>query len=584
MDKKTLPLVILLVVVIIFYYPILQYFGIMEESEPQKQPTEQTVQDTAVEVADTGKKIRKFDPSEPDWGQQQVDTLGLRPGAAAQDTLGRVADTIEIETAKFKVKLSSRGGGPVSMILKEYTLRDGTPIEMMPDAEAPAPEASFAGGSFSTNELFFESDRRPGSYSVTSSPLTVDYTYAAPNGGRIIRSLTFYPDEYHFDLVLTVENPVAMGLERQYHLVWGNPLGVTEPNADMDYDAMQAVAMLGDSRETLDDFDDGKLNQSLTGYTSWAGVRQKYFAAVMIPRSRPADGVMARGIKEEIPWGEGSVEARQIIVGMEMPFASVQDMHRDSFSVFVGPLDYDVMDSYDVNLEDMLDIGTVPVVGFIIKPFALAIIWLMPRLYDFIPNYGLVIVLFALMVKIITLPLSMKTFKSMQAMRELQPKIEELRKKYKKDPQKLNAETMKMYKTAGVNPMSGCLPMLPQMPLLVALFQVFQSTILLRDAPFFWFVNDLSRGASGLTDPYILLVVLMIVTQFISQKITMPSTGQNKMMSYLMPLVFGFIFYRFPAGLLLYWTCFSLFSLIDWALFKRDKANGQKKNPQVKTA
>lgn len=579
MDKKTLPLVILLVVIIIFYYPILQFLGIIEEGQPEQPTTQEAPQTSETIARDTGGEIRQFDPSEPDWGQQQVDTLGLTPGRGARDTIQRSADTIVVETAKFKVKLSSRGAGPVSIILKEFTLRNGTPIQMMPDANEATPEASFAGGTFSTNELFFECNRRAGSYNVTSSPQTFEYTYTASNGGRIVRRLTFFPEEYHFDLVLTVEDPAAMGLERRYHLVWGTPLGITEPNADMDYDEMKAVAMLGDSRESLDDFDDGRLNQSLTGYTRWAGVRQKYFAAVMIPRSRPADGVMAQGLKEKIPWEDGTVEARQIIVGMEMPFASV-DAVQDSFSVFVGPLDYDLMDSYEVKLEDMLDIGTMPVIGWLIKPFALGIIWLMPRLYDFVPNYGLVIILFALIIKIITLPLSMKSFKSMQAMRDLQPKIEEMRKRYKKDPQKLNAETMKLYKSSGVNPMSGCLPILPQMPLFVALFSVFRSTILLRDAPFFWFINDLSRGASGLTDPYILLVVLMVAMQFVSQSLTMPSTGQNKMMMYLMPLVFGFIFYRFPAGLVLYWTCFSVFSLLDWVLFKRDK----NKNPQVKTA
>ncbi len=575
MDKKTLPLVILLVIVIIFYYPILQFLGIIEEGQPQKPATEQT---TDAPAADTSEKTDRLDAAIADSRQQQIDTLGAASGAIPQDTIERAADTIEVETSKFTVKVSSRGAGPVSIILKEYTLRDGTPIDMMPEAEGATPEASFAGGSFSTNELIFECDRMPGTYSATSSPLTLNYTYHNPTGGRIVRRLTFYPEEYHFDLVLTVENPGAMGLERRYHLVWGSPLGVTEPNADMDYDEMRAVAMLGDSRESLDDFDNNVLDQSLSGYTKWAGVRQKYFAAVMIPRSRPAEGVMARGVKEKIPWQDGTVEERRISVHMEMPFAAV-DAVQDSFEVFVGPLDYDLMDSYDVKLEDMLDIGTMPVIGWLIKPFALGIIWLMPRLYDFVPNYGLVIILFALIIKIITLPLSMKSFKSMQAMRELQPQIEELRKRYKKDPQKLNAETMKLYKSSGVNPMSGCLPILPQMPLFVALFSVFQSTILLRDAPFFWFINDLSRGASGLTDPYILLVVLMVAMQFVSQSLTMPSTGQNKMMMYLMPLVFGFIFYRFPAGLVLYWTCFSVFSLLDWVLFKRDKS----KNPQVKT-
>jgi YidC/Oxa1 family membrane protein insertase len=142
----------------------------------------------------------------------------------------------------------------------------------------------------------------------------------------------------------------------------------------------------------------------------------------------------------------------------------------------------------------------------------------------------------------------------------------------------MNQEMMKMYKAHGVNPLSGCLPILPQMPLFFALFSVFRSTILLRDAPFVWFINDLSRGANSFTDPYIILVVIMVAAQFISQKFTMASTQQNKIFLYIMPLFMGFIFYKFAAGLVLYWTCFSIFSLLDYFLFKRPK------NTEVQTA
>ena len=138
---------------------------------------------------------------------------------------------------------------------------------------------------------------------------------------------------------------------------------------------------------------------------------------------------------------------------------------------------------------------------------------------------------------------------------------------------------MKLYKTAGVNPFSGCLPMLLQMPLFFALFSVFRSTILLRDAPWFWFVNDLSRGATGIADPYIILVVLMVAFQFVSQKLTMAPNQQNKMLMYLLPLMFAFFFYKLAAGLVLYWAAFSLFSLLDYVIFKRTK-----KNPEIQTA
>lgn len=191
------------------------------------------------------------------------------------------------------------------------------------------------------------------------------------------------------------------------------------------------------------------------------------------------------------------------------------------------------------------------------------------------PNYGIVIILFAILIKLITLPLSLKSYKSMNAVKVVQPKVDELKKKYKNNPQQLNVETMKLYKAHGVNPLSGCLPMLPQMPLFFALFAVFRSTILLRDAPFFWFINDLSRGASSFTDPYMILVVLMIGSQFLSSYVTMSANPQNKMLVYLMPLLMGFIFYKFAAGLVLYWTAFSMLSIADYYLFRRMK------NPDV---
>jgi membrane protein insertase Oxa1/YidC/SpoIIIJ len=116
------------------------------------------------------------------------------------------------------------------------------------------------------------------------------------------------------------------------------------------------------------------------------------------------------------------------------------------------------------------------------------------------------------------------------------------------------------------------------MPLFIAMFTVFRPTTLLSNAPFVGFIDDLSRGAQGLTDPYIILVIIMVAAQFISQKVTMgTATQQNKAMLYIMSLFIGAIFYSVSSGLVLYWTCFSLFSLVDWALFRRGKMAQAKK-------
>ena len=563
MDKKSIIAIVILAVLIIFYWPILQKLGMVQEPVAPE-PTVDTV---------------VLSPAEPSASQPAVPaeqlpavTGAIEPSqltaSVEPDTM--TVDTVVVETEYYIATLSSYGGGPISILLKDYTYRDSTPIEMITGGSLAVPEIEM--GNFGSSSLYYSCSRQAGKYDATRDPLEVVYTYTGPAGGTIERRFTFLPEEHHFDLKINVDDPSVFG-DRTYALHWNAPLSPTEPDLASDWTSMQVAAMVGGARDALDDFNDGRLRETVDGQVGWAGVRSTYFAAVLIPRNRMADGAFARGEERDVVTPEGGmIEERHITGGLSMSFAAVSPI-ADSFTVFVGPLDYMMMADYNAELEDMLDIGTTPYVGWIIKPFAIGVMWLLPKMYDVIPNYGVVIILFAFLVKMITLPLSIRQFKGMQAMKDLQPKIDEMKKKYKKDPQKLNAEMMKMYKANGVNPLSGCLPLLPQMPLFFALFSVFRSTILLREAPFFWFFDDLSRGASGLTDPYIVLVLLMIGAQFISQKLTMPANQQNKMLGYMMPLFMGFIFYRFAAGLVLYWTTFSALSMLDYAIFKRPKKN-----------
>lgn len=580
MDKKTLPLIILLVIVVVFYFQIMEFLGFYtpasptqrQESSQQASPDLQTSPDSTptLSLENSGQRDLLQSPQ----SQMKFERADIVSQTQALDSL--VSDTLVINTEKYKILMTSLGGGPVSIKLLEYEYRDGGEIEMIPDANRSTPDVQFSGGAVSTSLMPFVCDRSPGQYNVTGGDFRVEYRLTGQQGGTLVKKYIFYADRYHYDLVITLEQGQQLGFERNYRLVWNTPLGITEPQLEQDYTAMEAVAMQSGSRENMNDFDDGRLNQSLEGSTSWVGLRSRYFAAVLIPQNREGDLALASGTKDKISSPEGRIERTRIVAGMKLDLESGSTVN-DSFSVFVGPLDYTLMSEYNVGLEDMLDIGTTPFVGWIIKPFAMAIIWLLPRMYDVIPNYGLVIILFALLIKIVTLPLSMKSFKSMAAMKELQPKMEALKQKHKKNPQALNKETMKMYKAHGVNPMSGCLPMLPQMPLFFALFSVFRSTILLRNAPFTLFIDDLSRGASGFTDPYILLVLVMIGAQFISQRFTMTSTQQNKALMYVMPVFMGFLFYRLAAGLILYWTCFSAFSMLDYLIFRH------RKNQEVKT-
>ena len=220
-----------------------------------------------------------------------------------------------------------------------------------------------------------------------------------------------------------------------------------------------------------------------------------------------------------------------------------------------------------------------------IRPLGRLITWSLTKMFRIIPNYGFVIILFAIIVKILLNPLTKKSFQSTRRMQDLQPKIQELKEKHKNDPKKLNTAQGELFKSEGVNPLGGCLPMLLQMPILIAFFTIFRSTIEFRGAPFFGWITDLSVPDTLATIagfPINVLPFLMGATMFLQQKLmASPSGGaQQKMMMYFMNVFFLFIFYSFPSGLNLYYSVFNILSIVQ----QKYLTPSSKKNPSFDTA
>ncbi|NTW07562.1 MAG: membrane protein insertase YidC, partial [Syntrophaceae bacterium] len=185
------------------------------------------------------------------------------------------------------------------------------------------------------------------------------------------------------------------------------------------------------------------------------------------------------------------------------------------------------------------------------------LLWVLNFIHNYIANYGLAILVLTLLIKIIFWPLGNLSYKSMQEMKNLQPKIAELKERYKNDQQKIGAETMALYKAHHVNPLGGCLPMLIQIPIFFGLYKALLYSIELRHSPFFWWIQDLSAK-----DPYYITPIIMGATQFIQQKMT-PTMGdpmQAKLMLF-MPVIFTFFFLNFPSGLVIYWLFNNIFSI-----------------------
>jgi YidC/Oxa1 family membrane protein insertase len=241
-----------------------------------------------------------------------------------------------------------------------------------------------------------------------------------------------------------------------------------------------------------------------------------------------------------------------------------------NMKLYLGPKELNRLEAADHDLVKAIDYGWF---GVIARPLVLALKWL----YSYTHNYGVAIIILTIIIKIIFWPLTHKSYKSMQVMKKLQPKINQVREKYKDDREKLNQELMMLYRTYKVNPVGGCLPMVLQIPVFFALYRMLYNSVELLHQPFMLWINDLTapdRLYLGFPIPYLgglpVMTVLMGLSMFLQQKMT-PSSGdprQEKMML-LMPVMFTFFFFNFPSGLVLYWLVNNILSIVQQYLINR---------------
>ncbi len=538
MDRKTILAFILIGIVLVFY-PL--YVDLITGGKKKALPgkKEGLVPDTTLAAKDTLPK-------------QEIIEREETP-AFLEDTLLE-EKVIKVETDLYQAFFTTRGGNLSRFILKEYKYADDGNIQLIPQNRFNALNIEFPEKEVDFSNLVFQVDKESIFVNQTNLRDSVIFTRRDEDGALFKKVFIFYQNKYHIDLEFESS---GFDLGRRYLLSWNPGLQVTEKNSKEDLSHFKAYAKMGDEIAKMDKFnqpkgsDVGVLDEDRSGQTLWIATRTKYFLASIIPKSRVASGFTAKGERKRWVEGENTLENKRIGVALEMP-TERKDYVKDGFMVYIGPLDYNVLKGYKVGLDNIVDLGWK-----IIRPFSILVLWIFSNLNRIFGNYGIVIILFTLGMKVLFHPLTHKSVKATQKMQEIQPLMSELKEKYKKDPQRLNQEMMKLYKEKGVNPFGGCLPLVFQMPLFYALFTVCRSAIELRGAKFVFWLKDLSQ-----MDPYYVLPIIMAVTMFWQQKITIKDPKQMAMV-YFMPILFFFLFKNFPAGLTLYWTFFNIFSLIE---------------------
>jgi YidC/Oxa1 family membrane protein insertase len=437
-----------------------------------------------------------------------------------------------VETDLYRAVFINRGAAIKSWELKQYMTsgQDRRPIQLM-----------YAGGKFKNplsirlEDPTVSAQVNDGLYQIQRNFTTLDeahpegriiFTYEVPQKDiRVVKELTFHYGNYVVDVSVKAE-----GLGGTYEVLLGTNFGIVEWGEGF-------IGLIGPASIV-----DGNLDKTTPeseierkGTVGWVALQDKYFLSVLIPADASAAVVKKEADK---------------LVSAAVRFTAPATHSGGSMRLYAGPKEFDTLKSLHVGLEDTIDFGWFIYGSWgIVKAVAKPLFSVLRFVHDYTHNYGVAIILLTVAIKLLFVPLQYKSYKSMKDMQLIQPKVAALQAKYKDDRERLNKELIKLYRDHRVNPVGGCLPMLLQMPVFVALFNILYMTIDLRQAPFILWITDLS-----VQDPYYVLPVIMGVSMVLQQKI-MPTTmdpTQAKIML-LLPAFMTVLFLTFPAGLVLYW-------------------------------
>ncbi|MEE8177310.1 MAG: membrane protein insertase YidC [Acidobacteriota bacterium] len=514
--------------------------------------------------------------------------IGEAPGFPALQmapTTGGSEQEITVETDLYHVVFSTRGAVVKSWTLKDYLDPEGNPLELV-HTEA----AAQAGDPFSlwVSERALREEINtalfvPSARGRLRAPVTLTFEYSS---GRLAarKQIIFSRDSY------VVETETALSRDGRalgHGIAWPGAFGEMRPRETgfLAGPGMGGIRVIYREPEGMVRLDPGDVEGEETiasGPVRFAGIEDHFFSAVFLPQPGPLR-VTAFRHEISLPGQDKMSPAIGVAVGSG-------NSPENSMRLYVGPKATNVLAEVDALLPELVDYGWF---GFIAKPLFLGLRWIHDNI---VSNYGWSIVLLTICINMLLFPLKLKSLRSMMKMQRLQPQIKAIQEKYKQykfnDPRKkdMQSETMALYKKNGVNPLGGCLPMLLQLPFFIGFYRVLISSIEMRQAPWIWWIQDLSSPESFSIK---VLPLLMCGTQFLLQKMspaTSPDPTQQKIMMF-MPVMFLFFFWGLSSGLVLYWLTGNLMGIAQQVYINRTEmkhlieakraASGKKKKALV---
>ncbi len=590
MDKNQATGLILMSVLLVAYF---FFFGSPTDIPKETIDNEQEVQEDStqkqqVKAATTAPAIETNDSLA---NQQAQSKYGVFAAAAKGEE-----NKFEVNTDVLTIEFNSKGANIDRLELKGFTTYEGEPLILL-DKEWDHREllVNTAAGTININDLYYELSSSTKKVIATND--TVSYTFTAElgNGRQVKQTYTLSGSNYEVGYTVSLQGFQNELLGEALTLVWDKQMRLYE--RDLSQARTKATINYYSTEEGMDGISETSLGEEMEEPAlpiSWVAYKQNFFTSAFIsdiPMKRLKITTIGEGIPDEFV-RNGSIRA-------ELPLASVKDKEA-SFRYYFGPNNYKILKKTAPDFEDNVNLGWFPI--SLVNKFV--IINVFQFLENYISNYGIIIIILVLIIKLALSPLSYKSYVSMAKTKVLKPQLDEIKEKHGGDMQKAQAEQMQLYQKVGVNPLSGCVPLLLQMPILFAMFYFFPSSIELRGEPFLW-ATDLSTYDSIASLPFeipfygdhvSLFTILMTASTLLitwSQGQVSSVQGPMKNIQYLMPVIFMFVLNSFPAALSFYYLIANLITfgqqtlirgMIDEDKIKKLLEENKLKNKDKKTS
>jgi len=488
---------------------------------------------------------------------------------------GNIAETnVSLKTQKYNIRLSNKGGVITSLI---YNYKDRQIELVVPHKVLESNNINATGiqdlNFYQSDEEFLRGNELNSALwnvEKVSDSKVAFYTVARNMQGtpiRIEKIYTFHKDKYYFNLEYRFTNKGSSKVSLPNNMFIASGPDFIGPTMDFNnsYNTINSIYHINNSFERGSQ-GGGLLSSAVDtvrerGTVKWVGLMSRYFLMVLV-----ADNFSGAGVIHEGRTNHGYRTGMYVPVEAMDPGRSISR----SFKVYVGEKNKEKLVAVDTSLNDAADIN------WMIEPIRDFVLWALFKINLLVGNLGWALVIFSILSKILLMPLTIKSTDSMRKMQELNPKIKEIREKFKDKPEVMNKKVMELYKKEKVNPLSGCLPLLLQMPFFFALYSAFINSIDLWQAPFILWINDLSLPdtvfqISGFNIN--ILPIIMTVTTFLQQKMTPGSdSSQQQMFVKLMPLIFIVIFWNMPSGLIIYWIMQNVLQVLHQVYINRKPA------------